>query len=83
MATIIKDRQINFMVNSTNYEIAKQVFREKGLDISTAFNQFVQEVALTHDLPFKTEVERRKIKINQVKLDLFLYTKMICMEMRT
>lgn len=54
MATIIKDRQINFKVNAENFERAKKVFKAKGLDVSAAFNQFIQEVATTNDLPFKT-----------------------------
>lgn len=71
MSTIVKDRQVNFKVNSANYETAKQVFKEKGLDVSTAFNQFIQEVALTHDLPFKTQEEiEREILIQKLQKEV-------------
>lgn len=60
MSPIIKDRQVNVKVNSANFEEAKKVFKENGLDISSAFNQFIQEVAITHALPFKTEEEKRR-----------------------
>lgn len=63
MTIIVKDRQINFMVNSENYEKAKKVFKGKGLDISTAFNEFVKEVAVTQDLPFKTSEEQERDRL--------------------
>lgn len=78
MATIIKDRQINFMVNSKNYETAKIVFKEKGLDISSAFNEFIKEVAITHDLPFKTSKEKeREHLITQLQDEISLSYEMI------
>ncbi|MGQ7374094.1 type II toxin-antitoxin system RelB/ParD family antitoxin [Streptococcus suis] len=63
MATIIRDKQINFKVNAEYFEMAKEVFQENRLDITSAFNEFVQEVAITKTLPFKTieEKERKKL----------------------
>lgn len=73
MGTITKDKQINFKVNSVNLEAAKQVFKEKGLDVTTAFNQFIQEVALTRDLPFKTEEEKlREQQIRKLQQEVSL-----------
>lgn len=63
MATIIRDKQINFKVNSEYFEMAKEVFQENGLDITSAFNEFVQEVAITKTLPFKTIEEKEREKL--------------------
>ncbi|HFI0265626.1 TPA: toxin-antitoxin system antitoxin subunit [Streptococcus suis] len=63
MPTIIKDKQINFKVNSEYFEMAKEVFQENGLDITSAFNEFVQEVAITKTLPFKTIEEKEREKL--------------------
>lgn len=63
MATIIRDKQINFKVNAEYFEMAKEVFQENGLDITSAFNEFVQEVAITKTLPFKTFEEKEREKL--------------------
>ena len=63
MPTVIRDKQINFKVNSEYFELAKVVFQENGLDITSAFNEFVQEVAISKTLPFKTVEEREREKL--------------------
>lgn len=63
METITRDKQINFKVNSEYFERAKSVFKENGLDITSAFNEFVQEVATTRQLPFKTLEEKQREKL--------------------
>lgn len=60
MPTIIKDKQINFKVNSEYFEMAKEVFQENGLDITSAFNEFVQEVAITKHYPSKPLKRKKK-----------------------
>jgi len=63
MPTVIRDKQINFKVNSEYFELAKVVFQENGLDITSAFNEFVQEVAISKTLPFKTVEEKEREKL--------------------
>lgn len=63
MATTIRDKQINFKVNSEYFELAKEVFQENGLDITSAFNEFVQEVAITKEMPFKTIAEKERERL--------------------
>ncbi|MBR7928340.1 toxin-antitoxin system antitoxin subunit [Aerococcaceae bacterium zg-ZUI334] len=71
MDSIVKDRQINFKVNAENFELAKKVFKDKGLDVTAAFNQFIQEVAITNDLPFKTiEEQEREQLIAQLQQEV-------------
>lgn len=76
MNTISNDkRQINVKVNRDYYEAAKLVFKDKGLDVTTAFNQFIREVAIKQALPFKTEKEQkidRLIEEMTTKIDMAL-----------
>ena len=36
------------------------MFKEHNLDITSAFNQFIQEVAVTQKMPFKTIEEKQR-----------------------
>lgn len=52
-----KNKQVNFKTNDKIFEAAKVVFSRKHLDVSSAFNLFLQEVVTKDNLPFETEDE--------------------------
>lgn len=68
---LLKERQINVKVDSENYDIAKKVFKDKGLNITSAFNLFIEEVANKQDLPFKTVEEKKREKLIEDLSDIF------------
>lgn len=71
MTSFMKDRHINVTINADYYEAAQAVFNEKGIDINTALNQFMKEVALTKDLPFLTEKEEQGVASIEQLIDRY------------
>lgn len=53
MPKIIRDKQINFKVESEYFNLAKELFQENGLNLTSPFNVFTLEVAIPKTLPFK------------------------------
>lgn len=58
MPEIIRDKQINFNIESEYFNLAKGLFQENGLNITSTFNVFTLEVAIPKTLPFNTVVEK-------------------------
>ena len=47
------DKKINFKVESEYFNLAKELFQENGLNLTSTFNVFTLEVAIPKTLPFK------------------------------
>jgi addiction module RelB/DinJ family antitoxin len=63
MAVIERNRQINFKTNSDILEKAKRVFSKQNLDMTTAFNLFLENVAFTETIPFEVaeDIDREQL----------------------
>ena len=57
MATIVRDRQFNFRVNSELLNQAKEVLKQQDMTLSDALNLFVEQIAANQELPIKTKEE--------------------------
>ena len=55
-----KNTQVNFKTNEQLLEKAKKVFAENDLDLTAAFNLFVETVAEKNRLPFPTKEEQKR-----------------------
>jgi len=60
MLTVEKNTQVNFKTNDKWLAEAKRIFEHCGLDVTSAFNEFIHEVIVSRELPFKTEKEKER-----------------------
>ncbi|HEL0026770.1 TPA: type II toxin-antitoxin system RelB/DinJ family antitoxin [Streptococcus equi subsp. zooepidemicus] len=59
MATLTRDRQYNFRVNTEMLEEAKRILESKNISVPDALNLFVERVVEEKDLPIKTTEQIR------------------------
>lgn len=62
MATLMRDRQYNFRVNTEMLEKAKNILEAKNISVPDALNLFVERVVEEQDLPIKTADQVRAEK---------------------
>jgi addiction module RelB/DinJ family antitoxin len=58
-----KNTQTNFRTNDNLLASAKKVFARKNLDMTSAFNMFLQKTVETNSVPFLTEQDVTKEEI--------------------
>jgi len=57
MTTLVKDKLYNFRTNAAQLEEAKAIMRSQDIELSTIFNEVIEQIILTKKSPIKTKEE--------------------------
>ncbi|GAB2025391.1 hypothetical protein OfM1_14620 [Lactovum odontotermitis] len=63
MLTVEKNTQANFRTNDKLLAAAKKIFAQKNMDMTSAFNFFLEKTVEENDLPFYTDTDAQREQV--------------------